>query len=75
MDGAVSDNVVSAFTEFNSDDELFPKDQVSRPKLTRSQKRQAGHEHTKEHVKSAGLDIPVGQFCELQESDHSLEKF
>ena len=40
LDGEVSDNVVSAFTEFNFDDEFFPQDQVSKPKLTRSQKRQ-----------------------------------
>ena len=73
LDGAVSDNVVGAFTEFNFDDQFFPQDQVSKPKLTRSQKCQNRHEHAKEHVKSAGLDIPVGQFCELQESDPSLE--
>ena len=40
LDGAVSDNVVGAFTEFNFDDQFFPQDQVSKPKLTRSQKCQ-----------------------------------
>ena len=74
MNGGLNDNVVSAFTEFNFDDKFFPQDQVSNPKLTRSQKHQARHECAKEHVKSAGLIIPVGQFCELQESDPSLEK-
>ena len=34
--GAVSGNIVSAFTEFKFDDESFPQDQVSKPKLTRS---------------------------------------
>ena len=42
----------------------------------RSHKYQACHEHAKGHVRlSTGLDIPVSQFCELQESDPLLEKF
>ena len=74
--GIVSDNVGSILTEFNFDDELFSQDKLTNPKLTRSQKRQARHEHTEEQLRQkAGLGMSVAQFRELQESDPSLEKF
>ena len=74
--GIVSDNVGSIITEFNFDDELFSQDKLTNPKLTKSQKRQPWHEHTKEQLRQkAGLGMSVAQFCELQESDPSLEKF
>ena len=31
LDGALSDDVVSVFTEFNFEDEFFSQDQVSKP--------------------------------------------
>lgn len=81
-DTVVSDNnsdpgVASTFAEeFNFDDEFFPQNQTSKPKLTRSQKWQARQEHAEELFRQrADSDISVVQFCELQESDSSLEKF
>ena len=45
--GIISDNIGSILTEFNFDDEIFSQGKLSNPKLTRSQKHQAGREHAK----------------------------
>ena len=69
----IVDNVGSILTELNFDDEFLSQ---TNPKLTRSQKCQAQHEHAKEQLRQkAGLDMSVVQFRELQESDLSLKKF
>ena len=62
--------------EFNFDDEFFSQDKLTNPKLIRSLKHQAWHEHVEEQPgQKAGLGTSVAQFCELQESDPLLEKF
>ena len=54
----------------------FSQDKLTNPKLTRSQKHQTWHEHTKEQLRqNAGLGMSVAQFHKLQENDPSLEKF
>ena len=60
LDGAVIiSNHVSTSTEFNFDDEFFSQDQVSKPKLIRSQKHQALHEHARNTLDK----VLVGYTC------------
>ena len=74
--GIVNDNVGSILTEFNFEDEFFSQDKLTNPKLTRCQKHWARYEHTEEQQRQkAGLGMSVAQFCELEKSNPSLEKF
>ena len=53
-------------TQFNFDDEFFLQGKLNNPKLTKSQKHQARHEHTEEQLRQkAGLGMSVAQFHEL----------
>ena len=74
--GVVSDNGANMLTEYNFNDEFFSQGKMNKPKLTTSQKRQTCQEHAEEWRRQrAGLNIPVDQFCELQEGDPSLERY
>ena len=49
---------------------------INKPKFTRSRKQQARQELAEEWKRQrTGLNIPVEQFCELQEGDPSLERY
>ena len=68
--------VVSHLKEFNFGDDFFRESRANRPKLTRSQKRQARQEYAVTQLwQKAGLELPIAQFRELQWNDTSLETF
>ena len=62
-------------TEYNFNDKFFSQGEISKLKLTRSQKQQACQEHAEEWRQRAGLNNPVEQFCELQKSDPSIVRY
>ena len=61
--GVVSDSGANMLTEYNFNNEFFSQGKISKPKLTRSQKRQARQEHAEEWRRPrAGLNILMDHF-------------